>query len=91
MIASNGKAITLELALPIFNYFSMKSPIMEAAVPTCYNSSAAVDKIKAENNSSAAEELSQHHHHQTASTMASMAAATCMFNRLQDTAGFANR
>lgn len=65
----------------------MKSPIMEAAVPTCYTTVAA-DKIKSESGS---DQEACSMVQQTASTMASMAAATCMFNRLQDTAGFANR
>lgn len=69
----------------IFKYFSMKSPIMEATA-VCYNST---DKhnIKTEDT-----EANNQATMATASSMASMAAAaTCMFNRLHDTANFTSR
>ena len=72
----------------IFNYFSMKRPIMEAAAVTCFNAASEhpkphiVDSIKTEDQDSTASVM-------TASSMASMAqAASCMFNRLQDTSNF---
>ena len=72
----------------IFNYFSMKRPIMEAAAVTCFNAASEhpkphiVDSIKTEDQDNTASVM-------TASSMASMAqAASCMFNRLQDTSNF---
>ena len=66
----------------------MKRPIMEAAAVTCFNAASEhpkphiVDSIKTEDQDSTASVM-------TASSMASMAqAASCMFNRLQDTSNF---
>ena len=67
----------------------MKSPIMEAATAvTCFNAVDSkphiVDSIKTEDQDTVSQSPVM-----TASSMASMAqAASCMFNRLQDTSNF---
>ena len=68
----------------IFKYFSMKRPIMEATALQCsYNIDTAKHNIKTEDTIEAKTEANSM---ATAPSMASMAAAASMFNRLHDTA-----
>ena len=79
----------------------MKRPIMEAATAACYNTSASENvkpvsghntNIKTENDILPENVQTSNMSAATASSMASMAAAaSCMFNRLQDTANFTTR
>jgi hypothetical protein len=79
----------------IFNYFSMKRPIMEAA---CYQDSLSHQQqlsaksveniIKTENNHCSSNvDPSTAENIEAAANVASMA-ASCMFNRLQDTSNY---